>query len=432
ALAANVHVRPGATGRNDGSDWTHAHTALPSTLRRGDVYYLADGQYGQRVFNDAPNGSMTITVRKATEEDHGSTVGWSSSYGDGQAQFSGWQVWTDHYVFDGQRRNGNWREGATSQYGIRVAGAGPVRLDNGAGSGGDNLSFRYIDIQGGGRDTGAGDDVIYGLTGNSDITFQYCALRDSDRTLFLMRGHWRNLRVTHSYLARNTSTPANHGEMLSMTDSSDVTWSHNVMEDIEGTAFIAGLNGGTASNWRIHGNVFVHSPAYVAGTGRRAGHNFGVAGAVFIANDASNNNRGNSIRFYNNTLVNIQGSYSGVVIQSGSGNEVRNNLWYDSVRTNNSFVGAISHNWYHRTVQDGDASASKTVCTTACDVFVSLAGRDFRLKSATSVGMTLPAPHQVDMDGALRGEDGAWDRGAFEFNSAAPTPPLPPSGLAVR
>ncbi len=182
----------------------------------------------------------------------------------------GGQVYRDYYYFDGAVRNTDWSAGKTDQYGIRVAN---TRLDNGSGVGGDNLTFQYIDFHGGGRDTGRGDDVIYGLTGNSNITFQFCALRDSDRTIFLMRGNWQNLKVDHSYLARNTSTPAIHGEMLSMTDSTNVTWSNNVMEDIEGTAFIAGLNNGTASNWNIFGNVILHSASYIADTGRKAGHN---------------------------------------------------------------------------------------------------------------------------------------------------------------
>jgi hypothetical protein len=432
AHAANQYVRPGATGLNNGSDWANALTSLPTTLKRGDTYYLANGTYGSYVFNTANSGTTAITIKKAVAADHGTDVGWNSSYGDGQAVFSNWQIYTDYYVFDGQRRNSDWALGATSQYGIKVVGTSPVRLDNGAGTGGDNLTFRYIDVQGGGRDTGRGDDVIYGLAGNSNITFQYCALHDSDRTIFLMRGNWQNLTVDHSYLARNTSSPASHGEMLSMTDSTNVVWSNNVMEDIEGTAFIAGLNGGTASNWKIFGNVAFHSAQYIADTGRKAGHNYGVAGLVYIANDASNNNTGNNFLVYGNTMVNIKGTYSGVVIQRGSGNEVRNNIWYNSVRTNNSFTGSISNNWYFNTVQDGDASASKTVCTTACDVFANLASKDFRLKVATGGGMALAAPFNIDLNGSVRGADGTWDRGAFEFGVVGGITLLAPTNLKAR
>lgn len=428
--AANRYVRPGATG--SGTDWTNAYPALPATLVRGDTYYLADGNYGARTFADANSDTAVITVKKATESDHGTDLGWSASYGDGQAVFTGWVIHTDYYVFDGQRRNADWQTGATSQYGIKVAGSGPLRLDNGAGAGGGNLSFRFIDFQGGGRDTGLRDDVVYGLTSNSNITFQYCALHDSDRTIFLMRGNWRNLLVDHSYMARNTSTPANHGELLSMTDSTDVVWSNNVMKDIEGTGFIVGINGGVAQNWRIFGNVFVHSAAYAADTGRKPGHNFGVSGVVYIANDSSNDNTGNNIFFYNNTLVNIQGLWSGVIIQKGAGNKVKNNIWYGSVRTNNSFAGSISHNWYFNTVQDGDATPSKVVCTSACDLFFSVPGKDFRIKAPTAAGQSLAAPSNVDPLGRARGTDGVWDRGAYEFTTSAIPALTPPTNLRVR
>ncbi len=436
AQAANKYVRPDATGRNDGSDWANAYTALPSSLVRGDTYYLADGNYGSRTFADANSGTAVITVRKATQADHGTDSGWTSAYGDGQAVFRSWQIHSDYYVFEGQRRNADWRTGATSEYGIKVAGDAPVRLDNGGGTGGDNLSFRHIDFQGGGRDTGSGDDVIYGLTGNSNVTFQNCALHDSDRTIFLMRGNWRNLVIDHNYMARNTSTPAIHGELMSMTDSTDMVFSNNVVEDIEGTAVIAGINDGTATGAKIFGNVFFHSPGYSSRQGRRAGWNsgHGLSGVIFIANDASNRNYANGLQFYNNTIVNITGLWSGVVIQAGSGNDVRNNLWYNSVRTATSMSGTVSHNWYYNTLQDGDSTPSKVVCTAACDILVSVTGKDFRLKTATLAGQALSSPINVDGNGVVRGGDGTWDRGAYEFGGSAPTPVAvaPPTNVTVR
>ena len=56
---------------------------------------------------------------------------------------------------------------------------------------------------------------------------------------------------------------------------------------------------------------------------------------VFVANDASNNNTGHSFLFYNNTMVNIPGTWSGVSFRRARANEVRNNIWYNCVRTNN-------------------------------------------------------------------------------------------------
>ncbi|ESS72456.1 hypothetical protein MGMO_57c00360 [Methyloglobulus morosus KoM1] len=421
--AALNYVRAGATGANNGSDWNNAYATLPSSLVRGNTYYLADGSYSGYTFDDANNGTSVITIKKATASDHGSDTGWASTYGDGQAVFFNWYVYTDYYVFDGQVRNADWRTGGVNQYGITT---GNTRLDNGSGTGGDNLTFRYIDIHGGGRDTGDGDDVIYGLTGNSNITFQYCALRDSDRTIFLMRGNWQNLVVDHSYLARNTSTPAIHGELLSMTDSNGVTFSNNAIEDIEGTAVFAGLNDGIASNWKIFGNSFLHTAAYIADTGRQSNHNDGIAGIVFCANDSSNNNTCNNFLVYNNTVVNIQGTWSGVTIQQGTGNSTQNNIWYNSVRTG-STAGTAGGNLYINTIADGDTSASKAVCTSNCSIFVNPANRDFHLNTATATGTALTAPYNTDPDSITRGSDGTWDRGAFEFGGTQSATMLPPT-----
>ena len=411
---ADTHcVRQGAAGNGSGADWVDAHPSLPSTLVRGDTYYLADGSYGAHTFNDATSGSTPITIVKATAAAHGPDGGWDDAYGDGQAVFTHWDVYTDYYVFDGAVRDADWRRGAVNQYGIRVAGTGPLRLDDGAGQGGDHLTFRFVDVAGGGRDTGDGDDVVYGLTGNSDVTFQSCALHDSDRTIFLMRGNWTSLTVDHSYLARNTSTPAVHGELLSMTDSDGVVFSHNVIEDIEGTAVFAGLNDGVASNWKIFGNVVLYTPDYVANA-RGDGHNYGIAAFVYVANDASNDNTGNNFLVHNNTFYNMQGLWSGVFIEQGSGNVVRNNVWHGCVRTNNSGVSADT-NWYFETIADGDSSGSSVTCTSACDIFVDAAQKDFHLAVATAAGAALPSPFDVDPDGRLRGADGTWDRGAFEL-----------------
>jgi hypothetical protein len=428
ASAANVHVRPGSSG--SGASWSDALGSLPATLKRGDTYYLASGNYGRYTFDDPVSGTTPIIIKKATSEDHGSDVGWNSSYGEGQAVFGEITVLTGYYIIDGQRRNADWWKGATSQYGIKIKASGgrAVRLDNGGSSGANNVTFRYVDIEGNGRDTGIGDDAIYGLAGNSNMTFEYCAIHDTDRTLFLMRGNWRNLVVNSCYLARNTSTDAIHGELLSSTDVTNMTFVNNVIEDIEGTAVWAGLNNGTWSGVLIQGNVITHTPTYRTGRNMRAGSGSGVAAVVYVANDSSNRNSANNVKFYNNTLVNVRGLWGGVHIESGSGNESRGNIWYNSPRLGTAGVSVHSSNWYYNTQQDGDNSSSKVVCSSNCDIFVSIADKDYRLK-APLPGERLETPYMSDAFGSVRGSDGTWDRGAFEFGgkSAAVSVPKAPS-----
>lgn len=432
AEAASRHVRAGATGANNGADWTNAYTALPSSLVRGDVYYLADGTYPSYIFDDAVSGTTLITIKKATVADHGTNTGWLDTYGDGQAIFGGWEIYTDYWLFDGQSRNSNWRTGDINQYGIRVKvnGGKAIRLDNGSGTGGDNLTFQYIDVEGGGRDKGdSGSDVIYGLTGNSNIIFQFCALHDSDRTIFLMRGNWQNLVIDHCYIARNNSNAAIHGELMSLTSATNLRFSNNAVEDTEGTAMlIAGLNDGTWTGGQIYGNTVRFTPAYLSCTGRPAGACEGVSGMITVPNDAGNNNFGNNIQVYNNTFVNITGVWSGIHIESGTGNVVRNNIWYSSVRT--GATGATNgQNWYFNTINDDPGSGDQT-CTSNCNIFVNLTGGDFHLTTATNPGLDVGSPYGVDPDGVTRG----WNRGAFVFVGGGGDiiPPGAPTGLRIQ
>lgn len=422
APSNSVYVRAGATGNGSGSDWNNAMTSLPNTLVRGMTYWLADGSMAGRTFNTANSGTTTITLKKATAASHGTNTGWNDAFGDGQFAFtSECQFHTDYWVVDGQVRNSNWRQGAVSQYGIKI---NTIRLDNASGVGADHLTFKYVDFYGDGRDTGNGDDVVYSLVSNDDVTFQYCALHDSDRTIFITAGGLSNWLVEKCYIARNTSSAAVHSEMHSMWGSTtNYTAKDNQIDDCEGTAIWAGINDGTASGVYIYGNVIQHTAAYNANTGRPpfgtdpGTHSDGISGLIYIANDASNTNFGDHVLFYNNSMYGIRGSRSGIFIEAGTGsNEVRNNLWYNcSVDTLHNIVGGstFSHNWYYLTSSTGDGSGTKQIGS--ANPFVNVSTNDFHLTAATNAGFALSSPYNVDPDGVARDGDGTWDRGAFEF-----------------
>ena len=138
------HVRAGANGANNGSDWTNAFSSLPTTLQRGATYYLADGSYGKHAFDDPASGATLIRIKKATIADHGTGTGWDNTYGDGQATFTAQlDIVSSYWVLDGN--NGGGPNGcgfkvvnATSAaYGIRIPGS-------------DNITLRYIEVDGAG------------------------------------------------------------------------------------------------------------------------------------------------------------------------------------------------------------------------------------------------------------------------------------------
>ena len=95
----------------------------------------------------------------------------------------------------------------------------------------------------------------------------------------------------------------------------------------------------------------------------------------------------------------------------------RNNLFYDC-GAGSGVTGFPSHdsNWFRLSgtvtetnIQNGNA-----------DPFVNLAGDDYHLTSASNAGAVLVAPYNLDLDGHVRGTDGVWDRGAYEFISGSP------------
>ncbi|MGZ3803334.1 MAG: hypothetical protein ACXVB4_03930 [Pseudobdellovibrionaceae bacterium] len=431
ANSAMHFIRPGAAGNNNGSDWTNAYTSLPPSLVRGDTYYLAAGNYGSYVFDDPASGSTLITLKKAIASDHGTEVGWNSTYGDGQAIFTGtWQFYTDYYLIDGQIRNGDWTTGGINQYGIRVKSNGSqqlVELDNRATSSNvaaNNLTFRYVDFEGNGRDNTSGDDIFYsnawalsnGNIGPRNITIQYCALHDTSRTIFLTR-QWDTLLVEYSYVARNSSDPVNHGEIMSDDGSDNITFRYNILEDPEGTAVWAVMNGSgsksdrtTATNWKIYGNIISHTTAYI--TAAREG----ISGVVFVDSAPTGGVMwADNWKIYNNTIANIQGTWSGFVME-GTGNSAINNIWYNSVRTNNSGSGlTFASSWYFNTLEDGDSGDGKIICTTNCNIFSNIANKDFRLTTQTPVGTVLPSPFDLDLLGNVRGDLLGWSRGAYQY-----------------
>jgi hypothetical protein len=110
-----------------------------------------------------------------------------------------------------------------------------------------------------------------------------------------------------------------------------------------------------------------------------------------------------------------------------SGNIAYNNLFYNSASPDFSRFPTHDYNTF---INSGGAhSETNGTTATSGDPFVDFANLNFALKAATTVGKALPAPYTFDPIGAMRGADGVWDRGAFEFVSGAPPPP-PPSGSA--
>lgn len=442
SIAADHFVRAGATGANDGSDWTNAcpdfvGSCAGSTFVRGETIWVADndpgGDYTMPDLNLAESGTTVVTIQKATIAAHGTEIGWLDSYGDGQA------IWvcedmtflTSHWVIDGAKRD-TW----TSGHGFKLDNQCGIAFDISFSQtgGGTNYTIRYVEVHGCALNSGDGgscpiEDVVRGVGGDNNVTLQFLYLHDSNADFIQTASGDFNWTLEHSYLDTNQSNATIHGQGWGCQGDDNMTIRFNIWKDIEGTAVIACVNNGDllVDAWKIYGNVFWF--ATVRGS---------VNGMFQCPQDRECRNH----EYYNNIILGLtdtNGGNAGFVCNlcdSVSVFTIRNNLWYNISETT-SFAGANvtkSHNTALNLASPGSCSTFNEptdVCTTSgsSNPFVDSAGGDFHLVSATDPGISLSAPFDTDIDGNTRGADGAWDTGAFEFVASAGSTLEPPRNL---
>lgn len=423
--SAQVHyVRTGAAGNNSGSDWANAHPSMPTAFVRGDTYYIADGSYGSVTFNTPVSGASWITIKKATPADHGTSAGWTNSYGDGQAGFTQWNFYTGYYDINGATGGGP--SAWTTGHGFAVAisaNSANAKLIKVNAHNISNVTIRHTrfsyeynrNLAYRNSTTGTGQDAFYNASYNGMVnwTFQYCYFEKPGRTHFLTRGNGHsNWVVEYSYLEKSGYGGTQHSEMWShfkQIDSletntvTNVTLRYNYFMDYTSTG---GLMFAGGTNIQVYGNVFRWSQNWGATANNGACGNWTGYGNT-------------SWKIYNNTFVNTAGGGSGKLgpIGNNSGTAY-NNLWWNSTVG----FGGISHNhnWFQGTSAQGESNGEASTASP----FVS--ATDFRLRIPTKGGTSLASPYNSDgMQGVSRGSDGTWDRGAYEYGGGAGLPSKP-------
>jgi hypothetical protein len=418
-----VYVRPGANG-SSGADWNQALSALPAALERGKVYVIADGDYGDRTFDDAVSAEETITIHKATAASHGTDVGWQPDFGDGVALFSGVSFASSYYVFDGVSGGGlgAWNTG----HGIEIERSGNACQDNGAliafGAGVSHIVVRHVHAHA--NDYDFPMNGVKGTSGASNLTFSHNWIHTTFGPTFHI-GDWQDVVIENNFLADVRSTgavdpfcPDWHAEGISSIGTNqNIVIRYNLWDEIGGTAVFAGVNEGASIGWKIHGNVFARSQTTIAYYDEAGG---------------TNHQTMQDLEFYNNAIVKMPGSSVGtILIQAGSNNRASNNVWYDNIANTFSFQGIThDHGFFseNRRVEGCDPVCEKDDEAAADDANAEVSSgspfvngdadpvsADFHLQTATEPGAILPAPFDLDPDGNTRGADGNWDRGVFEL-----------------
>jgi hypothetical protein len=159
------------------------------------------------------------------------------------------------------------------------------------------------------------------------------------------------------------------------------------------------------SNWKIYNNIVIDS---------------GQLNTVFGTSNADLPNVFVDSEIYGNTLLNMNGLTSGIVklgrispVYSGT-TKVYNNLIYNS--TNPTLSQDTIHNYNSFFDCKGMLPDELNIQTDSGDPFVDWKNYDFRLKSPSFIGINLPVPYNTDFAGNIRGGDGLWDRGAYEYS----------------
>lgn len=408
---ATRYVRQGASGSNNGTDWTNAYTtatAAETASVRGDLIYIADGSYAAFTFNVATSGTTTIEFRKATIADHGTSTGWDDTYGDGVAVFSGdIFINTGYFILDGKVGGGpdNWQSGHGFQASsVQVLAAD---FDPATPIPGGNITIRHLKTLG---TLTPGTTDGFSFNSCNTYTVEYCWTQDTDNcpfNLFLSP----NGTIQYNCTGEFTSSVEHHAEIFFLYGNGNITIRWNLFRWAESTGGIM-CNNPNGEPIGIYGNVFYRAAgetwAYggdglVGGWSNRADlsvHDLTVANNTFIGIDPVNTG-GNCAAVIGTTPHSDLLWINNYFYLCNGGTGLPNGAW--SANTNHS--------------QDSGSAISTNGTTGTGDPFVDYEALNFRLLANTTAGQDLGSPYNIDMYGNTRT---TWTRGAIEFNGSPP------------
>jgi hypothetical protein len=484
-------VTPTGAGAQNGSSWSDAYAGLPSTMARGAIYYLADGNYGNHLnLSTGASGTLTIELRKAQSYDHGTNGNCMSSIGAGwskatmgSAQASWASTGSGQLVDIGSGGywiiNGNGQNAGSTEIGCGGVAAAPpstmrgpaanpaacgIRIDdstctstatNGCDGGdgvmhggGPNILWESVEWFGQGLNSnGNNDSETYfwfatGALTNATITHSY--LHNASTTFYtVVSGNWIGGSFDHNYVWGVFDGSVNHGEAIQLqgSNSEDVVH-HNIFRDQQTNGDMVAVISGTQSDMAFYDNVDFCS---AGGTSTSCRHNDGVIGCFNSQTCSNYLIYNNTFSFPSNCGWNVTGGPSTMVVE--------NNIWYDcdSVGMAGGTKVTVDYNSYLNSAQS--AVGSHDVSSSAApDPFVSLPTGDVHLAADGADWdnrLALSAPYDVDIYGRAY----TTDRGAAQYCSGAgctmtpgpdggppedagdggvsPTPPSPPTDLTA-
>lgn len=433
-IAANFYVSQGATGANNGADWTNAFNELSqvnwAVVNPGDTIWIAGGTYATSL-TPLASGTLAspILVRRVEASDAVpvAAAGWSASF-DSQVlvttnqgiKWSSQVPGTGSYVtIDGRIDSG-----------IKCVAADS---DPGAGvyinTGNTGVILQYVEM------AGPAGSVPYTFNGDGsalyvnstygtvvNLTVTYCRMHGAVNECKLLSAQGTTFDHCWFYdnLAINLATY--HTNIVSTLASTGITvFRYNQVTNWENEGIL--MQGATAEGeWDIYGNVW--HDGVVAEFSR-------VLESQQVANGP--------ILFYANTIVN---SWEAIREANGgsfaTGSQGRNNIYWN---ISGYQVGLPDNDYdFFDVALPVPLTVEAHGIGNGSNPFLNYIGGDYRLISTfgptypRSNGLDLPAQFGPDINGAARpGNPSPWDIGAYQSVPVAPTfTTQPPSNQTVN
>jgi hypothetical protein len=460
ALAACHAVTPSGSGSKTGADWNNAYAGLPATLVRGDIYYLADGNYGNRLTLSTPeSGTTPIELRKAQSYDNCTSTGWNTgTMGSAQAVWT-WgspgsmvSITSSYWTINGNGR------GAATEIGCGGVHANPpasmldaapnpaacgIKIDastcpsaslrgcdNGSGEmhgGGASIIWESVEWKGQGLNSNGNNDsetYFWFATPSPNMVVTHSYLHNASTTYVTnANGGWNNGTFSYNYVWGSFDGSNNHGEALQDTGTDSGTLiHHNSFRDMNDNGVLVFVDpvAGTHNafqfydniDWCSQGNSCRHSVGFVACiNASQTCTNFVIVHNVI---QGGNNNCG--VKSTNT------GSYT-----------IKNNVWYNCSPAPLPSSGVTEdHNSWLNSGSGGSGTGDVTD-TSAPNPFVNWPAGNFNLSSENADWnnqidlSSLGAQYNIDLNGAIF----TTDRGASQFNGSVSQAPQPPTGLSA-
>ncbi|MFP4661916.1 MAG: hypothetical protein ACLFPF_06995 [Halanaerobiales bacterium] len=392
------YVSVNAEGVNDGSDWTNAWQGPEDIdwdiIEAGDVIYIAGGTYN-KTLDVQGNGTEDewIFIKRATDSEHGINLGWVSEY-DNTVRFidgANIKVNTQSFInIDGVVKDGFYVDSAEDYnwepYGIDVRGS-------------NNVKIQYVTVDGSNNEK----DIrgVYNV-GSSNIEYSHLNLKNLPNDGFVIYGN--NITIEHCVIGpKISSIVGKHGDGLEIQSTTNTIFRYNTL-DWAGDGFMFGSTGEDVGTLHIYGNIFTGG---------------GSAGGNSFKTNSKNPDVG-PLYIYNNTFYDL---YRSLVLRSNTTAYIKNNIFYDVDKLFADFgIGVHDYNYFMESTSSDTRPPDELHRVIGDDPFVDVENGDYRLvpgSTAIDAGVDLGELYQKDRAGNIRGADGSWDIGVYEFLSGS-------------